>query len=106
MLFTDVGSRIRTFTTSLLSVLLATAVLGGCGPAANPTAPGDQFRGFLRLGPEEISLQPCGTSREQRWWWELEGRPFTRKQADGWQLAETILDSQPSCDLNTMPCKL
>src|SRR5690349_15881424 len=89
-----------------LAPLLATAVLVGCNRRADPPAPADHFRGFLRLGPEEISFQPCGTSREHRWWWELEGRPLTRKQADGWQLAEPILNSQPRCDINTMPCKL
>jgi hypothetical protein len=88
----------------ILPVLASPLVLlvPGC-KSAKPVAPTAQFRGFLRLGPEQMSFQSCGTSRRDRWWWELDPRVGEVK---GWKDAEAILDSQPRCDLDTLPCKL
>jgi hypothetical protein len=65
-----------------------------------------QFRGFMRLGPEQMSFQPCGTPRRGRWWWELESKAAAWEEVPGWLSAKEILDAQPRCDLDTIPCEL
>jgi hypothetical protein len=64
-----------------------------------------QFRGFLRLGPEQMSFQRCEVPRSTQWWWEL-APTAAWEEVDGWKRAKDILDAQPLCDLHTLPCKL
>jgi hypothetical protein len=71
---------------------------GECPTGKPPANAAAQFRGYVRLGPEQVSFQPCGATWTHRWWLTGGGA--------GWELAQCILDSQPLCDLGTMPCEL
>jgi hypothetical protein len=67
-------------------------------------ASGPQFRGFIRLGPEQVSFQPCGASRSHRWWFNSAAPDESPPET--WSLASDILKAQPHCDVGTMPCRL
>lgn len=57
-----------------------------------------QLKGTVLFGPEAMYFKKCGS--EEKWW--LGSYTF---KAEGWQEVEKELDSQPLCDLSTMPCK-
>jgi len=93
-------------TARFIVIAFACVWLAGChhegtgGHRSDVPEPQAQFRGFIRLGPEQMSFQPCGSTRDDRWWWAA------RDDVPGWKGVDAILDAQPRCDLDTMPCKL
>jgi hypothetical protein len=93
---------------SISRIGLAAAVIacfvGGRVRPTEAVADGPQFRGFVRLGPEQVSFQPCGVSRLHRWWFEPAAPDGSAPKS--WRLAADILDAQPRCDLDTLPCRL
>jgi len=87
-----------------VALLLAGATCGCARPTRQPTAKG-QYRGFLRLGPESMTLQPCDTPERSEWWWDFEAGSGGWKGVEGGIMAESVLDAQPRCDLYTLPCE-
>jgi hypothetical protein len=54
-------------------------------------------------------FQPC--DQKERWWVEFSEPPITRPiwepeqpPAQGWEMAESVLKSQPDCDTHNLPC--
>lgn len=86
--------------TEAVVLLLAVGLGGACESRRGP------FRGFLRWGPEQMSLQPCDVPWSGRWWYELAPTAGTSEGIEGWKVAQDILDAQPRCDLGTLPCTL
>jgi hypothetical protein len=69
-------------------------------PAPAPSAPyvgKGSLRGYVRLGPEQVSFQACGSDR--KWW-------LAPANAPGWSDAVRVLEAQPECDLGYTPCAL
>ena len=60
---------------------------------------GEHYKGIIYFGPEAMFFVECGNT--ERWW--LEGRSF---KAKGWSDVKEVLNSQPKCSLETMPCKM
>jgi hypothetical protein len=74
----------------LAALLLAGAF--GCAHKS-PKAEKPIYKGYVRLGPEQVSFQPCGEPRAKRWWLaETQGH-------EGWKEVAAVLDAQPECDL-------
>ncbi|MBU2709033.1 hypothetical protein KCM76_23760 [Zooshikella marina] len=56
------------------------------------------IEGKIFFGPEAMYFIECNS--EERWW--LSSPTFN---AQGWKNAKKLLDAQPRCDLDAMPCK-
>lgn len=57
-----------------------------------------QTTGTILFGPEAMFFKECDSNKE---WW-LDNNSF---KAQGWEAVSKELNSQPLCNLSTMPCK-
>jgi hypothetical protein len=80
-------------------VLLATSLAACPRPMPGPSGkPGvGTIRGYVRLGPEEVSFQRCGETTGDRMWLGEGGN-------ETWGPVSDILHAQRECDLDTLPC--
>jgi len=77
--------------TKMTIIFLLAILFGGCSSGPKIAI------GNISLGPERMSFTPCDSDKQ--YWLGT-----TTFSVDGWEEAQSVLDSQPECSLSTMPC--